>query len=646
MFTWKDIYHWNYSEAGPSIPDKGPAVTGAKMFRGGSIKNNIRETGQNGGDASDKNIPGNPPVRMVYEYLLVDLEDLPNISRISSVIDMCYEYMKKKKNVKMDDINVLKEANDQFLKSGEKIPVLKISDYYTTGLIDENFESLMNCEGITYKGNSDSGGSFGFGKYAPYLLSSINTILYASRTNQGKFLFQGRSLLSTFEEDGKRKEGTSLFGYVDSNESMLCPITEPEDVPEMFRRSESGTDLYILCFNKSMDWLDQMVFSALENFFYAIYSEKLEFVFKDADRLVEINKENLPEVMAVYNTLYLEKYSNEADGFEFTAPTYWKVLTDSRALPPVELSDFRHKGQLLLYILMGDDISGRSVLEMRSSGMKIREMKNFERLPSFNGILIATGAGKENEDYHHNISKFLRELESPAHDSWELENLKKADIKNEAKIVLREIHKWIREIVKSKMPEEDGSAVDAFGLSKILPDITDAGDEKIEEEAALTFRPLPALQEENGKVVKQKTLKKKKNGRGKQKDPDPKPRPEPDPDREKKHRDNHQRDKVIARPVAVKSVSTPYIESEKKYIVSFKVEKDVKQLMLEVNICGDDASVFDVSVIEAYMDGKKLSISDGYIIIPSIQKGNRISCDVILSETEVCALEVKAYAKE
>ena len=64
MFTWKDIYHWNYSEAGPSIPDKGPAVTGAKMFRGGSIKNNIRETGQNGGDASDKNIPGNP--RFLY----------------------------------------------------------------------------------------------------------------------------------------------------------------------------------------------------------------------------------------------------------------------------------------------------------------------------------------------------------------------------------------------------------------------------------------------------------------------------------------------------------------------------------------------------------------------------------------------------
>lgn len=113
----------------------------------------------------------------------------------------------------------------------------------------------MNCEGITYKGNSDSGGSFGFGKYAPYLLFSINTILYASRTNRGKFLFQGRSLLSTFEEDGKRKEGTSLFGYVDGNESMLCPITEPEDVPEMFRRSESGTDLYT---NTVIQWMTGM----------------------------------------------------------------------------------------------------------------------------------------------------------------------------------------------------------------------------------------------------------------------------------------------------------------------------------------------------------------------------------------------------
>ncbi len=38
MFSWQDKYHWIFSDAGPTIPDQGPAITGAKIFRGGHFK--------------------------------------------------------------------------------------------------------------------------------------------------------------------------------------------------------------------------------------------------------------------------------------------------------------------------------------------------------------------------------------------------------------------------------------------------------------------------------------------------------------------------------------------------------------------------------------------------------------------------------
>ena len=83
--------------------------------------------------------------------------------------------MKGKTKVKMDDIEILEKANQKYLKTSSKVPVLKISDYKTKGLTSMNYESLMNNEGITYDGNEDRGGSFGFGKFAPYLLSPVNT---------------------------------------------------------------------------------------------------------------------------------------------------------------------------------------------------------------------------------------------------------------------------------------------------------------------------------------------------------------------------------------------------------------------------------------------------------------------------------------
>ena len=642
MFSWQDKYHWDFSDEGRSAPDKGPAITGTKMFRGGHFKNVVRETTQNGVDQKNPELSTEIPVRMTFEYLLLDREDVPGVDRLSSVIDKCYSYMKRKPKVKMDDIEILEKANQKHLKTSPKVPALKISDYKTKGLTSINYENLMNNEGITYDGNEDRGGSFGFGKFAPYLLSPVNTVLYSSKTTDGKYLFQGRALLSTFEEEGVRKQGISLFGYVSEDGKKILPIDNPLDVPAVFRRDEPGTDLYILGFDRSDDWKDQAVFSALENFFYAIWKDRLEIVIKEDHELIEINSGTLDTVISEYEEK-AKRYEEYRD-FEFTAPHFWRVLNDPRTVF-VSDPDFRKKGEVLLYILMGENVEGRFVLQMRNSGMKIRIVDNFKRLPPFNGVMIATGAGKETEDFNGNISKFLHLMESPAHNSWELEDIKKPEIVSEARKVIESLHNWIRNTVVEQMPKDDGTPIDAFGLSKILPDVTGSGDSMMEEAAVFNFVPLPVKIEEGDKDQPARKIKEKVNGRGRKPDPDPKPRPVPDPNREIKPRNNHQREKVVAKQIRLQKVSTPYLTEKKAYKLSFISPTDADDLLLEINVSGDDSTTFETSVISAFSMGKRLQIKDGFIHVPNVKRNEKTALEIVLAESEECALEVKAYVK-
>ena len=76
MFEWKKEYRWDFSDEGRSAPDKGPAITGSKMFRGGQYKNVIRETAQNSSDAKDVSLTDDVPVKMEFRYIEVDRKDI------------------------------------------------------------------------------------------------------------------------------------------------------------------------------------------------------------------------------------------------------------------------------------------------------------------------------------------------------------------------------------------------------------------------------------------------------------------------------------------------------------------------------------------------------------------------------------------
>ena len=96
---------------------------------------------------------------------------------------------------------------------------------------------------------------------------------------------------------GLSKQGISLFGQVSDDGTKILPVDDLLDVPEIFRRDEYGTDLYILGFERTDDWMDQTVFSVLENFFYAIWKNRLEVIVKEGDREVKITNSTLEKII-------------------------------------------------------------------------------------------------------------------------------------------------------------------------------------------------------------------------------------------------------------------------------------------------------------------------------------------------------------
>ena len=62
------------------------------------------------------------------------------------------------------------------------ISCLAITDSGTTGLRDDNWRNLIFREGTpTNTGSQTKGGSFGFGRNAPFNLSDCNTVIYSTR---------------------------------------------------------------------------------------------------------------------------------------------------------------------------------------------------------------------------------------------------------------------------------------------------------------------------------------------------------------------------------------------------------------------------------------------------------------------------------
>lgn len=686
---WNGKYAWCFSPLGTG--DKvGVNNAGIGIFKKQPYIGLAKEILQNVIDAKDEQVKA--PAKACFEVIHIPKTDIPGYDRLSEVIKKCYEYYHDGDDgIKMES---LKNAAKDLLDDGELVPVLKISDYNTIGLIGAKKEKGSNWTGLvreisaTNKGNGQSG-SFGVGKFAPYNFSSLRTIIYSTYNKDNETALQGKTILTTFrDDDGKLKQNVGLFGLKEENDEECQAIYNFEEVPEVFRRSKYGTDLFVLGFKEENGWMQDIAVSVLEYFFYTIFQGNLEVSIVDGDEKIDINQGNIGELMKSYED-YCKNHK-----IEFSAPIFWEILNDTTGKTKHYKEVFRDKGNVELYLRVDPEFSEKRILQMRTAGMKIQEDTGFRIGAYFHGIFIATGEGSKSDEPKDNINSFLRKCENQAHDTWSKDEYE--DNKTEADRVIKGIHSWILDKVKKEIPEVDSEEIDAYGLSDLLPNQFSDGAEEQEEKAYAFFEPLPVNISSSQKKSNYKKAsdvnvvaknpadskftevviidgdeEEKTKGGNPPKSTEPKPPhppypgpypgpfpgPEPSPD-PKLHSDGGndilgKRDKskvkkegkIKLHALSISSVRTPYDESRNVFRVIFVPEKTTNDAYVLLKIGSDDEDKRMADVRMAELDSKELELYKGYICIPNVQKGNKVILTVELRNARRCPLEVSVYVK-
>ena len=424
---------WNF----PSNNDgkiSGISEAGIETFRGDLLKSLAKEICQNSLDAVKKI---KNPVLIEFELYEVPFKNDERIIGLKKYFKLAKEYWKENEKT----IRILEKAEKNFER--DRIRILRISDYNTTGLIgsdkkkNSTWNNLVKSSGVSDKTGS-SGGSYGIGKSAPFACSDLRTVFYNTLDIDNLQAFQGVANLVSFEkEQNITTQGTGYYGNSEDNTAI-----RNMEYFGSYIRKDCGTDIYVVAFLEDEEWEKKIIEAILENFLIAILKNNIEV--KVGKTL--INRENLNSLMEEHKDNILLTYN------------YYQVLleNDSKAM---EFS-LRDLGIFKLYLAIKKDFK-RSILISRSNGMKIFDKKGISSSIQFSGVCIL-------ED--EKINSYFREMETPQHNNWETDRHRNP---KEAEKIKKEFFRMLKEKVLEKGKETITAEMDAVGMGEYLPDIQD-----------------------------------------------------------------------------------------------------------------------------------------------------------------------------
>ena len=350
-----------------------------------------------------------------------------------------------------------------------QVPCLAIIDTGTSGLRGENWRNLIFREGIPPNSlGQTKGGSFGFGKNAPFNLSDCNTVIYStryvSRAANGKVQHMaGRSQLISHNnplEPDDRLQNTGFYAVhedVDPN----CPIVGP-NIPEVFRLNESGTGVFIVAFDPQQyhNWADLTARATVSQFFYAIHSRKLVVVIdQGSPRMIDQDSLDI-----------------ELDKFPLNDPTRYYVQSIREAEPELTMPSGRldQMGQLVVWTNASKGAPKRTA-HINRRGMLISQERSFGNNPFYPSggtgwphWCAVTMANDEKAD------RFIRRMEPPAHDAIYFKQLRNISEQQSAETELRHHRKEVARIIKSHIDNAMRAASDNVEeLADLFPDLPD-----------------------------------------------------------------------------------------------------------------------------------------------------------------------------
>ena len=459
---------WHFDPQGGR--EKGVKDALEENFKAHPYYSIVREAIQNSLDAVSD--PDNPVV-VEFNFLEINRLEFPNlINGLKKHILWSKEYWKKNEDAveKFGEMLKYLDGKERGLLKLE-IPVLKISDYNTTGMTfdqddpDSTFKSFLRIEGNSSKNDSGSGGSFGFGKAAYFSLSPFRTIIVSTKNINGEVVFEGATVLATHKNPDTNEKLTA-YGYYNCEGDK--PVTDPVQVPEFFRRDETGTDIYIIGLWDDKNRKKEMIKSVLNNFWLAIHKNKL--IVKIAG--TEINSQNLWDLMEEYFETEKESGSPE-DIKKWNPKPYYKAvknygLSDDKYF--LFEKDLETAGKVKLFVYLNKGLPNR-IAYFRKPLMTVYKKTN-NKLKGYVGVFICEG---------EKGNVILKKMENPAHNEWKIENYDDKGKPHKLAVkIKKEISGFINEVLEKLSGINLSSKLTIEGLEEYLNipgELLENGDE-------------------------------------------------------------------------------------------------------------------------------------------------------------------------
>ena len=614
---------WNFPDNNDG-KISGISEAGIETFRGDLLKSLAKEICQNSLDAIAES---KDKVLVEFELYELPFKNDERIIGLKEYFKLAKEYWQENEKT----IRILEKAEKNFER--DKIRILRISDYNTTGLTgsdkkkNSTWNNLVKSSGVSDKTGS-LGGSYGIGKSAPFACSDMRTVFYNTLDETGLQAFQGVANLVSFEKEKDRTtQGTGYYGNSEDNTAI-----RNMGYFGSYVRKDCGTDIYVIAFLEDEEWEKKIIEAILENFLIAILKNNIEVKVGK----ILINKETLSSLIEEHKDNILLTYN------------YYQVLMEnnSKAIK-FTLSDL---GTFKLYLAVKKDFK-RSILISRSNGMKIFDKKGISSSIQFSGICIL-------ED--EKINSYFREMETPQHNNWETDRHRNP---KEAERVKKEFFRILKEKVLEKGKETITAEMDAVGMGEYLPDMQDANTDSENKKESIEnvkkrfeYNKVTTVETTNNNSIKAPDAEEQsyinelsEDGELEFEIPsegyinagDKKEGTENGSSREGDKFEISKFNHINPSSIRIFKISNE--DEEDMYKMMFSLDRDVKNIIIAVSIVGEQANMPIVIKNAKESSGKILKSRYNKIEMEYLSKDTKYTILFSLNDNENYPVEVKVY---
>lgn len=396
---------WRFAPTGGG-QEQGSNV-GQETFRSDAVNKAVREILQN---STGHREPGLDSVTVTFEIMRINAEDI-RAAELAEHADACRLEASRHQHARL---------SQQYEKacavlSQQEIECLAVIDAGTTGLTDDHWDNLVIREGVpTNVGtNAPRGGSYGFGKNAPFNLSACQTVVYttryvnrrAAKGREQRMMAKSQMMTHDAPDGSGHRLQHNGFYAEHKGDNTPEPIVGP-DVPEPFRLAETGTGIYVIGFDEQYrrTWENDTTKAVLTQFFAAIQRGTLEVQIKGQTGTTQITADTIG--------ILIEQMPDSEH-----AKHYYKALRAGTTYSTKASGRLEQIGHLNAHIVAHDNAPARAA-HVNNHGMLISESKQFHTNPfSPNNGNRYRGWCMVTESANEDTEKNLRRLEPPTHDA-------------------------------------------------------------------------------------------------------------------------------------------------------------------------------------------------------------------------------------